>query len=211
MASVFLSYDREDAERGAARSRWRSRKAGHTVWWDLPHPRAARNIECEIERALKEADAVVVLWSERSIESAWVRDEAAAGRDSGRLVPVTARAGAKPPMGFRQFQNHRPFSAGRAAGNRRQKWPDCWLDAIRRASRQASATSGARSNLLHPAPTANRRHIESTWAGWRSESSCRARDRPHCLTPVGSRGGTGPLSLPPLRSAQSQALCEGSC
>ena len=31
---------------------------------------------------------VVVLWSANAIESAWVRDEAAAGRDTGRLVPL---------------------------------------------------------------------------------------------------------------------------
>src|SRR5919202_840968 len=49
------------------------------------------------------ADVVVVLWSANSIESAWVRDEAAAGRDSGRLVPVTID-GTEPPLGFRQFQ-----------------------------------------------------------------------------------------------------------
>ena len=34
----------------------------------------------------------------------WVRDEAAAGRDSGRLVPVTLDA-TIPPLGFRQYQN----------------------------------------------------------------------------------------------------------
>ena len=39
-------------------------------------------------QALQNADAVVVLWSEASIQSAWVQDEAAEGRDSGRLVPV---------------------------------------------------------------------------------------------------------------------------
>ena len=34
--------------------------------------------------------------------SAWVQDEAAEGRDSGRLVPV-ALGGCRPPLGFRQF------------------------------------------------------------------------------------------------------------
>jgi tetratricopeptide (TPR) repeat protein len=56
-----------------------------------------------IEEALKAADAVVVLWSKHSIESAWVKDEAAVGRDSGRLVPITID-GTEPPLGFRQFQ-----------------------------------------------------------------------------------------------------------
>ena len=38
-----------------------------------------------IEEALEVAEAVVVLWSKKSVESPWVRDEAAAGRDSDRL------------------------------------------------------------------------------------------------------------------------------
>src|SRR5690242_5893107 len=45
----------------------------------------------------------MVLWSQSSIASAWVQDEAAEGRDSGRLVPVTLDS-VKPPLGFRQIQ-----------------------------------------------------------------------------------------------------------
>lgn len=101
MASVFLSYDREDIDRArpvvAALE-----KAGHSVWWDR-HIKGGAEYNEQIEQALKSADAVLVLWSARSVKSAWVRDEAAAGRDSGRLVPV-ALDGVEPPLGFRQFQ-----------------------------------------------------------------------------------------------------------
>src|SRR5262249_40441512 len=38
-----------------------------------------------------------------SIESHWVADEAAVGRDAGLLVPITPD-GSTPPLGFRQFQ-----------------------------------------------------------------------------------------------------------
>ena len=101
MASVFLSYDRDDT--GKARLvAIALGQAGHEVWWDQ-HIRAGTQYSKEIEEALEKADAVVVLWSRHSIESAWVRDEAAAGRDSSRLVPVTID-GARPPLGFRQFQ-----------------------------------------------------------------------------------------------------------
>ena len=58
----------------------------------------------EIDRELKSADAVVVVWSDTSVQSAWVQDEAAEGRDTGRLVPVTLR-GCRPPLGFRQFHS----------------------------------------------------------------------------------------------------------
>jgi TIR domain len=101
MASVFLSYDRDDTER-ARHFAHALEKGGHKVWWDL-HVRGGAQFSKVIEEALKAADAVVVLWSANSIESAWVRDEAAAARDTGRLVPVTIDA-TEPPLGFRQFQ-----------------------------------------------------------------------------------------------------------
>jgi hypothetical protein len=101
MASVFLSYDRDDVDR-ARHFAHALQKAGHQVWWDL-HVRGGAQFSKVIEEALKAADAIVVLWSKNSIESPWVRDEAAAGRDSGRLVPVTID-GTEPPLGFRQFQ-----------------------------------------------------------------------------------------------------------
>jgi tetratricopeptide (TPR) repeat protein len=111
MASVFLSYDREDADR--VRHFARSlEKAGHEVWWDL-HVRGGAQFSKVIEEELKAADVVVVLWSMHSVESAWVKDEAAAGRDSGKLVPVTID-GTQPPLGFRQFQTI-DFSKRRAA------------------------------------------------------------------------------------------------
>ena len=101
MARVFLSYDHDDEER-AVSLRSALEKSGHDVWWDRQiHGGAQYN--SEIESAVASADAVVVLWSERAVQSAWVRDEAAEGRDQGKLVPVTLD-GAKPPMGFRQFQ-----------------------------------------------------------------------------------------------------------
>lgn len=101
MASVFLSYDREDLGRAKTVAS-ALEKAGHSVWWDR-HIRGGSQYSREIEEALKRAEAVVVLWSSRSVESGWVRDEAAAGRDSGRLVPVLIEP-VDPPLGFRQYQ-----------------------------------------------------------------------------------------------------------
>lgn len=102
MASVFISYDREDAARARPIAA-ALQKAGHSVWWDRDIKGGAQYSK-EIEQALDAAEAVVVLWSEHSVESAWVRDEAAAGRDSGRLVPLRLDdAGA--PLGFRQYQS----------------------------------------------------------------------------------------------------------
>ena len=101
MARVFLSYDRDDVARARPIAA-ALEEAGHSVWWDR-HIKGGAQYTKAIEQALKAANAVVVLWSERSVDSAWVRDEAAAGRDGGRLVPVRLDA-ATPPMGFRQYQ-----------------------------------------------------------------------------------------------------------
>lgn len=101
MARVFLSYDHDDAAR-ARTIALALEKAGYSVWWDL-HVRGGMQFSKAIEEALKAADVVVVLWSEQSVESPWVRDEATTGRDRGRLVPI-ALDHVEPPLGFRQFQ-----------------------------------------------------------------------------------------------------------
>lgn len=114
MAKVFLSYDHED-QRRAASVATALEKAGHSVWWDR-HIEGGAEYNNAIEIAVEDSDVVVVLWSERSVRSAWVRDEAAEGRDSGKLVPV-ALDSAKPPMGFRQFQTI-DLSGSRGSQNR---------------------------------------------------------------------------------------------
>ena len=101
MASVFLSYAREDAAKAKALAE-ALEKAGHDVWWDR-HIRSGSEFSGAIEQALQQADAVLVLWSKAAIASPWVRDEAEDGRDRGRLVAVTLDD-CRPPIGFRQFQ-----------------------------------------------------------------------------------------------------------
>ena len=111
MATVFLSYDHDDVERAAPIAS-ALEKAGHSVWWDR-HIQGGAQYNDEIEAAVEAASAVVVLWSERSIRSTWVRDEAAEGRDQNKLVPVLLDA-VKPPMGFRQFQTIDLTKSGRS-------------------------------------------------------------------------------------------------
>jgi tetratricopeptide (TPR) repeat protein len=102
MASVFLSYDRDDADIAPPIAS-ALEKAGHSVWWDK-HISGGSQFSKEIEHALDKADVVVVVWTRFSVESPWVRDEAGAGRDRGRLIPLSLE-GTLPPLGFRQFQS----------------------------------------------------------------------------------------------------------
>ncbi|HEU4498275.1 MAG TPA: tetratricopeptide repeat protein, partial [Sphingomicrobium sp.] len=65
---------------------------------------------------------------EAAVASAWVQDEAAEGRDSGRLVPV-AIGSTKPPLGFRQFHT---IDLGAWNGQGRPEAMDDVLNAIDR-------------------------------------------------------------------------------
>jgi len=126
VSQIFLSYARDDVE--AARQLAEGlAQAGHDVWWDR-HLHGGSRFAREIEQALKNAEAVVVLWSDASLDSAWVQDEAAEARDSERLVPVSIGS-AKPPLGFRQFHT---ISLGSWNGHGRPDALDELLSAIDR-------------------------------------------------------------------------------
>jgi len=124
MARVFLSYARDDAEL-AKQLAGLIGDAGHQVWWDR-EIQGGSHFSSEIDKALQDANAVIVMWTEASIKSAWVQDEAAEGRDSGRLVPVVIN-GARPPLGFRQYQS---IDLGKWAGNSEPEQFDALLRAI---------------------------------------------------------------------------------
>lgn len=101
MASLFLSYSRDDLSRVEPLAAALEHE-GHEVWWDR-HIAGGQGFADAIEQALESARIVIVCWTTRSVRSDWVRDEAAAGRDTGRLLPVTLD-GCQPPLGFRQYQ-----------------------------------------------------------------------------------------------------------
>ena len=149
VGSIFLSYTREDvgvAEAAAAALE----RAGLSVWWDR-RLSGGSEYSREIEKALRESDAVVVLWSKSSVDSPWVRDEAAKGRDAGKLIPATID-GTEPPLGFGQF--HTIDLSRRRVGRKRS------MTELVAATRQklaqpdggggASAASAASSALAPP-------------------------------------------------------------
>jgi hypothetical protein len=98
---LFLSYARADKDvvEPFAHS---LEAAGFQVWWDAALE-GGHHFAAEIQRELEAADAVVVVWSEASVQSNWVLDEAMHGRDRGCLIPVSFDQ-TPPPLGFRQIQ-----------------------------------------------------------------------------------------------------------
>jgi len=94
MADVFISYAREDAET-ARRFAEALESAGLSVWWD-DALRSGEVFDESIERALREAKAVVVLWSPSSVISRWVRAEATQADRNRTLVPVMIKPCQRP-------------------------------------------------------------------------------------------------------------------
>ncbi len=126
MASVFISYARKDAAKAKVIAR-ALEQASFDVWFD-ERLHSGSEFSREIEQALASAAAVVVLWSASAVESAWVRDEAAEGRDSGRLIAVVIDD-CRPPIGFRQFH---ATDLSRWSGRGRPKQLDELIAAVAR-------------------------------------------------------------------------------
>jgi hypothetical protein len=91
---IFISYSRED--RPAARHFAESfEREGFEVWWDAAI-RSGQTFDEVIEKALRSAKAVVVLWSPRSVASRWVRAEATLADRANKLVPAIIEACDRP-------------------------------------------------------------------------------------------------------------------
>lgn len=84
---VFISYSRDD--RAAAKFFAETlSEEGFSVWWDAAL-HSGESFDQVIERELRSAAAVIVLWSPRSVDSRWVRAEATLADRQGKLVPIT--------------------------------------------------------------------------------------------------------------------------
>lgn len=104
MADVFVSYDKEDRA-DAERLVEALRAEGFSVWWDdlmSPHEPWDATIQRELDAARK----VLVLWTPRSIESQWVREEALYARQftPPKLVS-TILDDCRVPIGFGLVQH----------------------------------------------------------------------------------------------------------
>lgn len=102
MSYIFISYVREDWET-AQKFASALETQGYNVWWDRSIP-AGRVFVDIIEAAIDAAACVLVLWSNHSVNSDWVKTEAGEGANRGILVPVKIEV-IKPPLRFRQYHS----------------------------------------------------------------------------------------------------------
>lgn len=86
VTDIFLSYARQD--RASARIFAECLgEEGFRVWWDASL-HSGETFDEVIEQRLRDAKAVVVLWSPRSVASRWVRAEATLADRRNKLVPA---------------------------------------------------------------------------------------------------------------------------
>jgi hypothetical protein len=102
MDDIFISYANEDRDRAAQLAAFLEAE-GWRVWWDRRIP-AGRTWRSVLEEAVEDTRCMIVLWSENSVKSPWVAEEAEEARRLGKtLVPVMIQR-VEPPMGFRTIQ-----------------------------------------------------------------------------------------------------------
>ncbi|HZG32714.1 MAG TPA: TIR domain-containing protein, partial [Sphingopyxis sp.] len=101
MVDVFISYSRDNKDRVATIAQ-AVEAAGYDVWWDaeLPPHRSYGDV---ITEKIGMAKAAIVVWSQSSVQSEWVRAEADVARNQKKLVQ-TAIDDVMPPLPFNQIQ-----------------------------------------------------------------------------------------------------------
>jgi hypothetical protein len=86
MADIFISYSKADHALALKLSTFLEAE-GWSVWWDRSLG-AADLYRDEIMKQLAAARAVISIWTSNSIRSDWVRAEAGAAKNAGKLIPV---------------------------------------------------------------------------------------------------------------------------
>ncbi len=189
MSDVFISDARETEQR-AREVADALRAQGHSVWYDDELP-ASRVFGEVIEERLREAKAVVVIWSTDAAKSHWVRAEADVARKAGTLVQIKVD-NLTPPLPFNQIQcvnlvgwtgdleapgwrkvvkatsvsqsgpPLRPHPARRRAVRSGRCWPCCRSTTSRATPSCSISPTGSRKRFCRPSPASR---AESDWAG----------------------------------------------
>jgi hypothetical protein len=86
LADIFISYSKPDRDKVVMLAAYLESE-GWTVWWDK-NLNPGDTYRDDIMRELVAARAVIVLWTQNSIKSDFVRAEAGRAKADGKLIPV---------------------------------------------------------------------------------------------------------------------------
>ncbi len=102
MHELFISYCRHDSDAANALADMLS-KAGLSVWLDRKGIQEGAAFDTQIEEAISQTRVVIVIWSEHSVKSHWVRAEAAYALGKHKLLPISIDQ-SEAPLQFMQIQ-----------------------------------------------------------------------------------------------------------
>ena len=162
VADIFLSYAREDLAKAKLLAT-ALKKQGWTVFWDRTSILAGQDFDEVIEQAIESMKCMVVLWSQYSKKSYYVRDEARLGRDKGLLVPVLIDSSLA-PMGFGSLHSE-DFSAWKGETDSHEFKKLCQaakrlLDANQSATPSGSPVQAPPSTIVTPGSDSDREVFE---------------------------------------------------
>ena len=148
MADIFLSYSR--ADRPTAHIIAEALEAdGFSVWWDKVL-RAGQTYDEVTENMLRDS-SVVVLWSQTSVKSKWVRAEATLGQRSCELVPAMIEDADRPIM----FELTQTADLIGWTGDRNEtRWGDFVADIKRSLDKHSAAVAAPADTPAEGAPAA---------------------------------------------------------
>lgn len=99
---IFLSYASEDLEYAKSLAHTLEEQ-GWSIWWDRKTP-FGKHFDEEITENLAAAKTVIVLWTNNSVRSHWVRAEASEAASRGILIPILIGSKVKIPLEFKFLQ-----------------------------------------------------------------------------------------------------------
>lgn len=149
MADVFLSYSRVDRPTAQIIAQALETE-GFTVWWDKIL-RAGQTYDEVTETMLRESHIVIVLWSQTSVKSTWVRAEATQGQRNCVLVPAMIEDAERPIM-FELMQT--ADLVGWDGDRSDERWSTFVEDLRRALEKPKPSVAAAPESAPQPAPVA---------------------------------------------------------
>ncbi|MGD8274059.1 MAG: DUF819 family protein [Desulfobacterales bacterium] len=102
MADIFISYAKKDKSEVEPIAN-ALKKIGWQVWWDPIIP-AGKDFDEVIAEEIAKAKCVIVIWTQTSVKSKYVKGEARDALKRNILVPVSIEPNVEPPYDFRSTQ-----------------------------------------------------------------------------------------------------------